>query len=223
MLPTFSKNFAKASPAKEGAAPAVGAQSVKDVPSSDGADSKRKDIRSILAWVIFIISACVAAGMFAINLYLDGIDFLGVTGEIQRVELLVEEQEAAIQPQAIQDLVLFDSQIDTLKELDRSRAGYLVILDTIGSIIIPSVRYTSADINLSDGVYRVRVQATALTLPAYLQQSKVLQDSNNEIVQQINISQYSINRNDDGESSVNFSLILDVPVSSVINSDSVNI
>ena len=208
MLPTFSKNFAKAAPAPENAAPAAGESVPKDTPSS-----RRKDIRSVLAWLIFIVSACVAAGMFILNLYLDGIGFLGITGEMQRVEVLVEEQEAAIQPQAIQDLVLFDKQIDTLKALDLSRAGYLVILEKIGSVIIPTVRYTSADIALAGEMYRVNIQATALSLPAYLQQAKVLQDSNDEIVRQMVINRYSIDRDENGGSTVNFSLSLEVPVS----------
>ena len=206
MLPTFSKNFADVTPGKEQAAPSTGVS----VPRDGG--GKRRDIRVILTWCVVIVSACAAAGMFLLNVYLDGIDFLGFTGEIQRVEMLVEEQEAAIQPQAIQDLVLFDKQIDTLRELNLSQAGYLVILETIGGIIIPSVRYTSADITLAGDVYQVKIQAVALNLPAYLQQAGVLEDSNNGIVGRMVIDQYAINRDEEGNSTVNFSMSLEVPV-----------
>ena len=213
MLPTFSKNFAKTA-AESG----EGSPQVADSSSGSGGDGNKKDVRTVLAWVIFIFSLLGAGGMFALNVSLDGVDFVGIeiTGKIQKTEQLIVEQEAAIQPQTIQELVLFDQQIETLRSLNSSRAGYLVLLDALSDIIIPTVRFTSATMSLEGDSYRVLVQAVALNLPAYLQQVRVLRDSNNPLVKKVTVDTYSINRDEAGRNTVNFSMSLVVPVSEAV-------
>ena len=104
--------------------------------------------------------------------------------------------------------------MNTLKKIDRSRAGYNPLLREIASVIIPGVRYTAADINLVDDMYVVSIRAMALSLQNYLQQVDHIMNRTDGLMANAVINNYTINLLE-GNPTVSFSLSLNVPIDGV--------
>ena len=165
---------------------------------------KQIDIRYTLSLILFFCSLIAVAGVLGAKTWL--------ASEIEKTEQAIAAQEEVIQQRTIRDLLLFEEQIQTFKTLDASRTGYTALLDLFGRIVIPEVRYVSANISLEGETdFVVRIEAIASTLVAYLQQIDVLQKQDG-ILNKLSVSNYAVRRDSLGRDTVSFSLTLRVPI-----------
>ena len=168
---------------------------------------KQIDIRYTLSLILFFCSLIAVAGVLGAKAWL--------ASEIEKTEQAIAAQEEVIQQRTIRDLLLFEEQIQTFKTLDASRTGYTALLDLFGRIVIPEVRYVSANISLEGETdFVVRIEAIASTLVAYLQQIDVLQKQDG-ILNKLSVSNYAVRRDSLGRDTVSFSLTLRVPINAL--------
>ena len=173
-----------------------------------GPSVKWRDIRVVIAWLIFTVALLATIVVYGLNVRLSGFDFLGIkfNGQIQNIGEKIAAQEDAIQTSTIEEVILFDKQIATVKDLTVSKGGYEPLIDVLSSVILDSVQFESASFDLNGDTYTVSVSAVANNLYAYLQQLAVINNSDNPLVQKIQLGGYNIQRGESGESTVAFSL-----------------
>ena len=182
---------------------------------------KWRDIRVVIAWFVFIVILLATVAVYGLNVYLSGFDFLGIkfNGQIQDIGEKIAAQEDAIQTNTIEEIILFDKQIATVKDLTISKGGYNPLIEILSSVILDSVQFESASFDLNGDTYTVSVSAVADNLYAYLQQLAVINTSDNPLVQKMQLGGYNIQRSESGESTVAFSLGMTVTAAELTESN----
>ena len=205
MPPTFSKNFANFSSAEK--------QTEQKQKTTTHTNRGKGDARYLISIIICVLAVLLAGLSYGANIYLDR--------QILSVGNSIESQEESIQLEVIHDLITFDQQIRTLKDLSALRGGYLPILREMSAIVIDGVQYTQAEISLNENrEYEVRADGSAESLEAYLRQRKVVdqvaQSDSDRFAKLMNLDEYTIRRDRDGVNSVLFTLKMSIPIDEFI-------
>lgn len=216
MPPNFSKKFtgATAMTNNEGKGFAnignSGQSSAKKPDKADAVFKKKKtDVRYVISVVIFSLSIIGVGLMFGLNAYYDR--------EISSLEAGLSDVEDVIKIDVIEDLALFSRQILALKSITTSRAGYSILLREVSKPVVPGARYTGINIffaGASDGRYDVTVEGVADSLETYYQQIESIMVTQG-LLDGANFSRYILQHGTDGNTSVNFSVQFDVPLSEI--------
>ena len=200
MFPTFSKNFAD--DGGSGAPSGVAKRDVGGAAQEKSASGTRTDIRYIIAIILFVLSLAATGAAYGANVYFDR--------EIAAIEERLVQQDSVIKTDVIASLVSFDQSVDIFKEVELSRSGYVPIMGEISKLVVPGVRFSSAQVELEgNGAYRVMINGVASSLIAYLQQVDVIVSSSRDAFR-VRIEKYSVRKEEGGNSVVLFTLGVDV-------------
>ena len=191
MEPTFNKSFSSSSTATSSRSRA-----------SDNASTKKgRDVRVLLSIIILIVAVLGVIAVFGLNFYYDN--------EIKDIEVVIEDQQDALRTETVERLIEFDQQLKIAKDIIGTRKGYSLLLNTIGGIVVPDVRFSSAKISFNENsTYEIRVRGQALSLNSYLQQIQAIVRSGGIFVN-TGFSEYRINANK-GENTVSFEFVVPV-------------
>ena len=205
MSPDFSKNFATNASLK-GVGSGGGRDNTQENTASAPSTTKR-DVRYFLSVLLFAFSVVGVGGMFGVNVYFDR--------EIVSVEQGIGALEETIKVNDIATLALFDKQVRTLKGLTVSRGGYNLLLNEVSRLVVPSANYTSVSISFSgNDTYMLTVEGSADSLEAYYQQMEGFMAAEG-LLEGVSFDNYSLRRDKEGNTTVLFTVSIEVPVSEV--------
>ena len=176
-------------------------------PTPDSNDSfssyEKKSVKMFISTIIFIITALLAVTVFGLNFYFDR--------QAAMLQTSIDNQKDVLKLDSINQLVAFDSQLKTLRNLVIEKGSYLVILDELAKNVGPGVVYNSAEIKLNGGVYAIEVSGTASSLLGYIRQVRIFENINDGILVGGELTNFEVRGNTSNSSSVNFTYSVVVP------------
>ena len=196
MLPDFLKKF------KNNEVPIENTEKISGPTNVLGAD-----IRYILSIIVFVFTTLFLGALYVTEYYFE-LEVEKSGEEITRLQNEISQNDIKV-------LSEFDSQVKTVRLSSEDRSGYRILLDEISKIVVPGVRYTSAEISLQErGLYKVSINAVATSLIVYLQQVAVL-SSLDGVLSNITLYDYKISRKERGNTTVTFVLEKSIPIQSL--------
>ena len=176
-------------------------------PTPDSNDSfssyEKKSAKLFISTIIFIITVLLAVAVFGLNFYFNR--------QAVTLQTSIDNQRDVLKLDSINQLVSFDSQLKTLRNLVIEKRSYLVILDELAKNVGPGVVYNSADIKLDGGVYAIEVSGTAGSLLGYIRQVRIFESINDGILVGGELTNFEVIRNPNKGSLVNFTYSIVVP------------
>ena len=213
MSPDFSKNFATQTTVdaigKQPSSDAGNNNNSKNPSASTSSDTgKRKDLRYVLAVVLFALSIVTAGGVFGFNVFLNR--------EVETIDGNIATLDDTFKIKDIEGILLFDKQVQTLKDLNVSRGGYSILLSEISRLVVPGAYYTSVSISLNEkGSYRAEIRGFATSLEVYYQQLRSFRSAEGLLEGIVKSEGYSLQRSEGGSTAVLFTVTFEVSVTNV--------
>ena len=190
MSPEFTKKFTNPSsfptPGK-GATP--GMQDQKPV--------RVISLQFVIGTIVFLGTIIAVGVLIGLGVYYDN--------RIESISNNIEEQKEVFLLETIQTLSSFDQQISSFKDVVIERSVFLPIINTASAIVSPRVVFESLTVFIAEsGTYRVEIEAEAISFADYLQQVRILTQSENPLSGG-KVTSFSIQQSEEDGNTVIFS------------------